>query len=104
MSVISDQPFFQEWRESEKRGLTHLVLVTANRLRLGKTYAAMRIGEVLDPNFLTVQPGTVHGILRKTGVLQNIFRLMLIGAFMACFLFLISILWITQSLVSALAR
>jgi len=51
MSVISDQPFFQEWRASEKRGLTHLILVTANRLRLGKTYAAMRIGEALDPDF-----------------------------------------------------
>jgi len=51
MSVISDQPFFQEWRASEKKGLTHLILVTANRLRLGKTYAAMRIGEILDPNF-----------------------------------------------------
>lgn len=51
MSAISDEPFFQEWRASEKRGLTHLILVTANRLRLGKTYAAMRIGELLDPNF-----------------------------------------------------
>jgi len=50
-SVISDEAFFQEWRASEKKGLTHLVLVTANRLRLGKTYAAMRLGEVLDPNF-----------------------------------------------------
>lgn len=51
MSAVSDQPFFQEWRSSEKQGLTHLILVTANRLRLGKTYAAMRIGEVLDPHF-----------------------------------------------------
>jgi len=51
ISSIEEQPFFQEWRASEKKGLTHLVLVTANRLRLGKTYAAMRLGEVLDPKF-----------------------------------------------------
>ena len=51
MSAISDEPFFQDWRSSEKKGLTHLVLVTANRLRLGKTYAAMRLGEALDPDF-----------------------------------------------------
>src|SRR3990172_5394277 len=51
MSAISDEPFFQDWRASEKQGLTHLVLVTANRLRLGKTYAAMRLGEALDPDF-----------------------------------------------------
>src|SRR2546427_22714 len=50
-SPISEEAFFREWRESEKKGFTHLILVTANRLRLGKTYAAMRIGEVLDPNF-----------------------------------------------------
>lgn len=50
-SQISEEPFFREWRRSEKKGYTHLILVTANRLRMGKTYAAMRIGEVLDPNF-----------------------------------------------------
>src|SRR2546427_629618 len=50
-SPISEEAFFREWRESEKKGFTHLILVTANRLRLGKTYAAMRIGQVLDPNF-----------------------------------------------------
>jgi len=49
--LISEEPFFIEWRKSEKKGYTHLILVTANRLRMGKTYAAMRIGEVLDPNF-----------------------------------------------------
>jgi len=46
-----EQAFVREWRESEKKGYTHLLLVTANRLRMGKTYAAMRIGELLDPNF-----------------------------------------------------
>lgn len=50
-SAISEQPFFIEWRKSEAKGYTHLILVTANRLRMGKTYAAMRIGEALDPNF-----------------------------------------------------
>ena len=50
-SPISEQVFVREWRESEAKGFTHLFLVTANRLRMGKTYAAMRIGELLDPDF-----------------------------------------------------
>ena len=50
-SVISEQSFVKEWAESAKAGYTHLVLVTANRLRMGKTYAAMRLGELLDPHF-----------------------------------------------------
>jgi hypothetical protein len=50
-SPISEEIFIREWRESEAKGLTHLILVTANRLRLGKTYAAIRIGELLDPHF-----------------------------------------------------
>lgn len=49
--VLSEQPFIQEWRNAEQKGYTHLVLVTANRLRMGKTYAAIRIGELLDPHF-----------------------------------------------------
>src|SRR6267143_417606 len=50
-SAISEQAFVREWYESEKKGYTHLILVTANRLRMGKTYAAIRIGELLDPAF-----------------------------------------------------
>ena len=50
-SPISEQQFVKEWRASEEKGLTHLVLITANRLRLGKTYAALRLGELLDKNF-----------------------------------------------------
>src|SRR3990170_3760148 len=50
-SPISEQAFVREWRESEAGGYTHLFLITANRLRTGKTYAALRIGELLDPNF-----------------------------------------------------
>jgi len=50
-SPFSEQSFVQEWRKSESRGYTHLIPITANRLRTGKTYAALRIGELLDPNF-----------------------------------------------------
>jgi hypothetical protein len=50
-SALSEQSFFQEWRAAEKKGYTHLMLVTANRLRMGKTYAAIRLGELLDPKF-----------------------------------------------------
>lgn len=50
-SAISEEAFVREWREAEKEGYTHLFLVTANRLRMGKTYAAIRLGELLDPHF-----------------------------------------------------
>lgn len=48
---LSEQAFVREWKQSENDGYTHLIPVTANRLRTGKTYAALRIGELLDPNF-----------------------------------------------------
>src|SRR5256885_15164804 len=50
-SPLSEQAFVREWKQSENDGYTHLIPVTANRLRTGKTYAALRIGELLDPNF-----------------------------------------------------
>jgi len=50
-SAISEEAFVREWYESEKQGYTHLILITANRLRMGKTYAGIRIGELLDPAF-----------------------------------------------------
>src|SRR5437899_8875672 len=50
-AISKEEAFVREWRESERKGFTHLILVTANRLRMGKTYSAIRIGELLDPNF-----------------------------------------------------
>src|SRR3989454_4640976 len=50
-AISKEEAFVREWRESEEKGFTHLILVTANRLRMGKTYSAIRIGELLDPHF-----------------------------------------------------
>ena len=50
-SETTEEAFIQEWKDASSHGYVHLILVTANRLRMGKTYAAMRLGELLDSNF-----------------------------------------------------
>src|ERR1700747_1802285 len=48
---ISDNRFIREWYEAQEDGFCHYGLIVANRLRMGKTYAALRLGELLDPSF-----------------------------------------------------
>jgi hypothetical protein len=48
---ISDNRFIREWQERHDNGYCHLGLITADRLRSGKSYAAIRLGELLDPSF-----------------------------------------------------
>lgn len=47
----TEEDFIREWKDACKKGYQHLVPITANRLRTGKTLAGLRIGELLDPHF-----------------------------------------------------
>lgn len=44
----SENWFLKQWRETEEDGLVNLILVTANKLQMGKTSCAMRIAEVIE--------------------------------------------------------
>lgn len=46
--------FDREWDERAEDGFTHIIIITGQRLRIGKTYSAMRIGRKKDPNGWTV--------------------------------------------------
>lgn len=46
--------FDREWDQRVEDGFTHIGIITGQRLRIGKTYAAMRIGREKDPNNWTV--------------------------------------------------
>src|SRR6266567_6621592 len=44
----SENWFLKQWRETEESGLVNLILLTANKLQMGKTSCAMRIAEVVE--------------------------------------------------------